>query len=87
MVCKGDGTMEVCTAGYSCMAIDKSPEPLRCPAGKKCPDGKAALDCDVGSYSLEGSAFCTVCPRGKWCPNKDHEPLDCPDGYYQSNTG
>ena len=67
-VCPG-GKIKLCTPGQTCKASDDYPEPIECPAGKRCPDGKTKSDCPTGSYSLAGSSFCTICPKGKACPH------------------
>eukprot|EP00354_Favella_ehrenbergii_P000595 CAMPEP_0170451428 /NCGR_PEP_ID=MMETSP0123-20130129/674_1 /TAXON_ID=182087 /ORGANISM="Favella ehrenbergii, Strain Fehren 1" /LENGTH=191 /DNA_ID=CAMNT_0010713119 /DNA_START=80 /DNA_END=656 /DNA_ORIENTATION=+ len=86
-VCKGDGTIAICMPGEVCKASADYAEPIKCKAGKRCPDGKTEADCPTGSYSLEGSSYCTICPKGSRCPNKDHDPIPCGDGTYQDALG
>ena len=59
-----------------------------CPAGYDCSgrDGKTACSTSAGqvSYSLEGDAYCSICPSGSYCPNTSGEPVSCPEGWYSA---
>ena len=37
----------------------------------------------LGSYSIEGAQYCTICPAGKHCPDTNNATeLPCPAGFY-----
>jgi len=66
--CKTDGTLEVCAPGDICDASNGYSTIFKCPAGYKCNDytlnvGAGQMEaCSSGSYSLEGSSHCSICP-------------------------
>ena len=66
-------------------AGDGEPSCTSCPAGKKCPDKTAAVDCAAGTYSLGQATDCTTCPAGHLCSDPASSPTACPGGTYNTD--
>lgn len=75
-----------------------SSECKACPPGKYCNAGSSSptADCTQGYYCRKGSTTATpsgsatnygVCPQGHYCPTGTGDPIQCPPGTYNSNTG
>ena len=65
--------------------------PFRCRAGWECRHDPVTMvsvvrPCELGYYSLTGSASCNPCPEGHYCPLQDHQPIKCPEGYFNDKT-
>ena len=62
-----------------------------CPAGYECELNSDATNttltiCPVGQYSHLGSASCSNCGSGNYCPEGSATPHPCPGGYYQNRV-
>ena len=90
----GTGT---CQAGYYCPAGTAYQIP--CPSGKYCPGtgntDVIGMECANGYWCKERAytnnptdgTRGVICPTGHYCPSGCREPIKCPHGNYNPNTG
>jgi len=89
-----------CQKGYYASAKEDDTDGIGATSRAKfcvpCPAGKHQLEnssyyceeCDVGSFSAEGSKKCTSCAPGKYAGSKGRadECADCPEGKFSRNS-
>ena len=76
-----ESTCSTCPAGYYCpnseVAYRTMISFLQCPAGLFCPDGVDVVP-TIGTHA---------CPSGHYCPQATREPIPCPAGTFNEDTG
>jgi hypothetical protein len=78
-----------CTPGFYCGSSGLSNVTGECDPGHYCPAGSSSatqINCPPRYYRStprgENEDFCSVCPRGFYCPSGTSMPIPCPHGYY-----